>query len=290
MLGILILDKPTGVTSHDVVQTVRRRFGTRRVGHAGTLDPLATGVLVVAVGPATRFLQYLPLEPKQYRVKAVFGATTPTYDRESAPEAGGLLPVDLKAALEDVAPGFQGAIEQLPPLYSAVKRAGRPLYEYARKGEEVERPSRQVFIESLVLREVGASTAELDIVCSGGTYVRSIVHDLGQALGCGAYVEEIQRTAVGRYGLLDAVPLDKASPDRMLPLAEALEPMPSARLNNGQVERVRQGQFVLDPDAAEGTLVALLDSNGTLVGVARREGNHLHPECVIPVMGSDQGA
>ncbi|MGE0001514.1 MAG: tRNA pseudouridine(55) synthase TruB [Fimbriimonadaceae bacterium] len=287
MLGILILDKPTGVTSHDVVQTVRRRFGTRRVGHAGTLAPLATGVLVAAVGPATRFLQYLPLEPKKYRVKAVFGATTPTYDRESAPESGGPLPVDLQAALEDAIPDFEGAIEQLPPLYSAVKRAGRPLYEYARKGEVVERPSRRVFIESLVLKEVGATIAELDIVCSGGTYVRSIVHDLGQALGCGAYVEEIQRTAVGRYGLPDAVSLDQAGPESMLPLAEALEPMPSASLNDGQVERIRHGQFVLDPGAAEGPFVALLDPGGTLVGVSRREGNQLLPECVIPVMGVD---
>lgn len=282
MLGILILDKPSGVTSHDVVQTVRRRFGTRKVGHAGTLDPLATGVLVVAVGPATRFLQYLPLEPKRYLVKATFGATTPTYDRESEPETGGEVPPDLLGAIERALPTFYGAIEQVPPMFSAVKRAGKPLYEYARNGESVDRPTRRVFIESLAPLGVQGRTSDFEIVCSGGTYVRSLVHDLGQALGCGAYVEEIARTGVGKFTLGDAVPLDEANPERLLPLAAALDPMPMARLNDGQVERVRHGQFVLDPGGCDGPLIALLDLEGTLVGVARREGNQLQPECVLP--------
>lgn len=290
MLGILIAAKPSGVTSHDVVQQVRRRFGTRRVGHAGTLDPLATGVLVVAVGPATRFLQYLPLEPKRYVVRARFGATTATYDSEAEPVPGGPLPDDLATALREAAPAFRGPITQAPPLYSAVKRAGKPLYEYARRGEDVEPPTRQVFVESLEVLQAGADEASLDIVCSGGTYVRSLVHDLGQALGCGAYVTALERTAVGKFVLAQAVEVADAGVGALLPLAEALSPMPMARLDALQVERARHGQTVSDPGANPGPVVALLDPGGAVVGVARREGNQLHPECVIPNMEGVCGA
>src|SRR6202044_655457 len=138
MLGILLIDKPAGITSHDVVNAVRRRFGVRRVGHAGTLDPQATGLLIVAVGPATRFLQYLPLEPKEYVGVVTFGEERDTQDSEGQVVALKPVPGDLEAQVHEVLPQFRGLIQQLPPMYSAVKKDGKPLYAYARSGKEVD--------------------------------------------------------------------------------------------------------------------------------------------------------
>ena len=162
MLGILVIDKPPGMTSHDVVDRVRRRLGTRRVGHAGSLDPMATGVLVVAVGPATRFLQYLPLEPKEYEATIAFGTETDTQDAEGSVLATAPVPSDLDRRVEELLPEFLGPIEQLPPMFSAVKRAGKPLYAYARKGEEVDRTPRTVYVD--VFEPLG--DGRYRIVCS----------------------------------------------------------------------------------------------------------------------------
>jgi tRNA pseudouridine55 synthase len=283
VLGVLLINKPAGVTSHDVVQQVRRRFGTRRVGHAGTLDPIATGLLVLAVGPATRFLQYLPLEPKEYECTFTFGAQTNTYDSDGQVTAEAEVPLDLAAGIAAALPKFTGPIEQMPPIYSAIKKAGRPLYEYARRGEEVEIQPRRVFIEQYETLAVGGREAEFRIVCSGGTYVRSLAHDLGVAVGCGAHVSELQRTRVGRFDIDDSQELDEVGPEHLVPLAEALPPMPLVSLNMGQLERVRTGQFVKVPSVPPEPLVALLDPTGSVVSVARSEGGLLHPECVLPL-------
>ncbi len=282
MLGVLLVDKPAGVTSHDVVQSVRRRLGTRRVGHAGTLDPVATGLLVVAVGPATRFLQYLPLEPKVYECTFRFGETTKTYDSEGDVDERRPVPPDLVAKIAEALPRFTGPIEQLPPLFSAVKKEGKPLYAYARQGEEVEREPRRVFVERFETLVVDTPEAEFRVVCSGGTYVRSLAHDLGEAVGCGAHVVELERTHVGRFALEDAVRPDDVTADRLIPLREALPPMPLIRLNPGQMDRVRTGQFVKVPVAPPEDYVALTDPDGAVVSVARVDGQLLHPECVLP--------
>ena len=282
MLGVLLVNKPEGVTSHDVVQRIRRKLGTRRVGHAGTLDPIATGLLVLAVGPATRFLQYLPLEPKVYDCTFLFGQETNTYDSEGEVTSESDVPNDLGQRIADALPAFLGKIDQLPPLFSAVKKAGKPLYAYARKGEDVERETRRVFIESFECLGLDSPRAEFRIVCSGGTYVRSLAYDLGRAVGCGAHVVGLQRTKVGRFDIDDSVELDDVTLGSLIPLEEALLPMPRFQLNQGQLDRVRNGQWVKVDAAPPEQNVALLNVDGRVVSIARVEGNLLHPECVLP--------
>lgn len=282
MLGILLIDKPLGITSHDVVNTVRRRFETRRVGHAGTLDPLGTGLLVVAVGPATRFLQYLPLEPKEYDAYVTFGRATNTQDAEGEIVSEAPVPEELEQRLVEVLPSFVGAIQQLPPMFSAVKKAGKPLYVYARKGEEVERATREVYIEAIDLLEVVGEVAHLRVVCSGGTYIRTLAHDVGEAVGCGAFLSSLNRTGVGRFKLEEAVKLDDAGPEHLVPLREALDPMPVIELDSHRVAHVREGRQVgIRPSPAE-PRVAVATPDGDVFGIAKVFGPLLQPEVVIP--------
>jgi tRNA pseudouridine55 synthase len=283
VLGVLLIDKPPGISSHDVVNDVRRRFGTRRVGHAGTLDPLATGLLVVAVGPATRFLQYLPLEPKVYEGVFCFGNSTDTYDAEGAPQNPRPLPPDLQDAIVNALPSFLGLIRQVPPMYSAVKVGGKPLYRYARAGVEIEPPNpRTVHIKEFALRRIDGEEAEFRIVCSGGTYVRSLAHDLGAAIGCGAYLTRLRRTDVGRFSIGQATVLSSVSPADLLPLREALTPMTALQMDVVQTQNVREGRSIAIEKPPAGLFAALLDPAGDVFSVARIEGNFLRPECVIP--------
>lgn len=282
MFGILLIDKPQGITSHDVVSRLRRTFQTRRVGHAGTLDPLATGLLVIAIGPATRFLQYLPLEPKEYVSVFKFGETTNTFDAEGEITETKPVPSNLEEKLVEVFPDFIGSVQQLPPMYSAVKKDGKPLYAYARKGEEVERQLREVYIDELELDNVTSDTAQVRLVCSGGTYVRTLAHDVGQAVGCGAFVQSLVRTKVGKFTLDQAVKLEDASPDHLIPLTEALPPTPLIELNDTQVVYVRQGRQILIKPLPDSPTVGLLDDERNVVGMGRVIGNKVQPECVIP--------
>jgi len=281
VLGFLLIDKPLGITSHDVVNRIRRGLGTRRVGHAGTLDPLATGLLVVAVGPATRFLQYLELEPKEYLAAARFGITTDSQDAEGTVVQEGPVPVDLASAIATHLLSFGGAIEQLPPMYSAVKKAGKALYAYARRGIEVEREPRTVYIDAYDLLEVSGAEARFRIVCSGGTYVRTLIHDLGVAIGCGAHMTGLIRTRAGRFHLSESVSLDRVGAGDLMSLADALVHLPSVRLPIAQVQMIREGRSVPGPEHAEGRYVALKTEDGAVFSMARWVGNRLQPECVI---------
>lgn len=221
MNGFLIVDKPAGITSFDVVRAVRRLAGTRKVGHAGTLDPMATGVLPVAAGSATRLLEYLMGGEKTYRATLKLGTTTDTQDAEG--QVLQTRPWDhvtrdlLHRQLDD----FRGAIEQLPPMYSAIKQNGQPLYKLARKGEEVERKTRRVTIHALELTAFEPPRVELLVTCSKGTYIRTLAADLGEALGCGAHLTALRRT---RNGLFDET--DSVSLDRLQALADSGDPLP----------------------------------------------------------------
>jgi tRNA pseudouridine55 synthase len=282
MLGVLLVAKEPGGTSHDVVNAVRRLFGTRRVGHAGTLDPLATGLLVVAVGPATRFLQYLPLEPKEYVADISFGRATTTYDAEGATAFEGAVPDGLEAAVHAVLPRYLGLIQQLPPMYSAVKKDGQPLYRYARQGETVEREPRTVHIGELEILEAGPSMVRARIVCSGGTYVRSLADDIGKDLGCGGFLSGLVRTGVGRFRLDAAKRLSEIGPEDLVPLREALAPMPMFHLDMSEAELVRDGRALQTPNPPDAKHAALVDPSGQVLGVARVTGSILQPECVLP--------
>lgn len=284
MLGIILIDKPLGATSHDVVARLRRTFDTRRIGHAGTLDPLATGLLVVAVGPATRFLQYLPLEPKVYDATIRFGSATTTQDAEGEIVESHPVPEDLRAAFERNVPEFLGLIRQIPPMYSAVKKDGKPLYTYARRGEAVEREPRTVHIGGVDVLASHASEMVVRITCSGGTYVRTWAHDLGQAIGCGAHLVALRRLMVGKFTLDEAIALDGAAADRLIPLSEALPPTPLVELDPAQVEAIRHGRAIsLDP-LPEGPVAGMLAPSGEVIGIGRLYGSLLKPECVIPAL------
>lgn len=225
MDGFLVVDKPPGITSHDVVDVVRRCLQTRKVGHAGTLDPDATGVLVVGVGKATRLLSASQQHPKCYRATAAFGLATTTQDASGETihetEASHLTEEDVALALK----AFVGEIEQVPPMVSAVKVGGERLYKKARRGEQVERPARPVTIHSfeLISFSPGARPiAELEVCCSSGTYIRTLIHDLGQEVGSGAHMRTLRRTRAGGFGVEEAIALDTITSDALRPLVEML--------------------------------------------------------------------
>jgi tRNA pseudouridine55 synthase len=209
MNGIFNIDKPQGMTSHDVVARVRRIIGQRRVGHAGTLDPMATGVLPVVVGMATRLVEYLADADKAYRATLMLGITSDTYDREGTltpTRYAGNMPS--RQELDTALDRFRGEIEQLPPMHSAVKVGGKKLYELARQGIEIERQPRRVTITRLEVEVYRPPILQIFVECSKGTYIRSLAHDLGAALGTGAYLDALVRTRHGPFTLEEATTLD----------------------------------------------------------------------------------
>lgn len=281
--GVLVIDKPPGVTSHDVVDTVRRTLRTRKVGHAGTLDPGATGILLVGVGRATRFLSYAQAAPKRYVAGAQFGSSTTTQDSSGEVVATAeprFSEVDLLAAVERLT----GDIEQVPPMVSAVKIGGEKLYEKARRGEEVERPARPVTIHELKLLELDPSAAHatLEVLCSGGTYVRTLVHDLGAALGCGAHMTSLRRTAAAGFTEPDAIAIDAVDATALRPLGDAVRELPRLDVDDETARLVSYGRPLQVPaPAGPGRHVAVFH-DGALIAVYVVGEDALRPDRVVP--------
>jgi tRNA pseudouridine55 synthase len=275
--GILNLYKPPGPTSHDCIARVRRILQTRRVGHAGTLDPLASGVLVIGVGNGTRILEYLQGLPKTYRARLVLGVETDTQDITGTR----LRELDASAITQEQFLGelarFQGEIWQVPPMVSALKVGGKKLYELARRGETVDREPRPVTVysrEALSFSPGTRAEAEFRVSCSAGTYVRTLCHDLGLALGTGAALSGLEREAVGPFRWADAVPLDQLTPSTPLqPLAEALAHLPPATIGQRDAERLAHGQFIPAPEGVPDGPVRVLDAGGDLLAVATVRGH-----------------
>lgn len=284
--GILNIDKPSGLSSHDVVVRIRAATSVRRVGHAGTLDPLATGVLVVCVGrAATRVVEYLMDEPKTYRTTAQLGVVTDTFDAEGQILAS--TPVDLsRQDVERALEQFRGTIEQVPPMYSAVKHHGKPLYRLARSGIEVERKARTVEIYGLSMiawnDEGRQPRFTLEVECSPGTYIRALVHDLGQVLGCGASVTGLTRLASGRFQLEDAVSLERVlqlagqgrAGEIMIPVDEALaDRFPALRIGEEEARRLCSGQPVEDRQrrVQDEEIVRVYGPEGRFLAIATRD-------------------
>src|SRR5205814_7907995 len=226
--GVLVVDKAPGVTSFDAVTLVRRRLGLRRVGHAGTLDPAATGVLPILLGEATKLTPYLMDQEKEYVATVRFGLTTDTQDVGGRVLSETPVPSLARRQLEDACRPFVGRIKQVPPMYSAVHHEGRRLYELARQGIDVEREPREVFVRSIAVEEVAPPRATLRVVCGKGTYVRVLAADLGAALGYGGAVERLVRCRVGPFGLADAIPWADVTDGDVAVLWSRVEPPESA--------------------------------------------------------------
>ncbi len=282
MDGILLVDKPSGITSHDVIDELRSLFGQRRIGHSGTLDPLATGLLVVMVGRATRLSQWLQADEKEYEGLIKFGVATDSLDADGRVVATRpciVTDADLSAAAKSMV----GRITQIPPMVSAIKVSGRKLYTLARLGVDVDRRPRHVTIHALELEleEPGEfPVARFKVRCSKGTYVRSLVADLATRVGCVAHLAALRRTAVGRFNIKDARTLDElrrlADEERLeravLPMASSLLEMPGLRLDDAAAKAAGTGQPVPMSEGRKfnvGEIVRLLDAEGGLIGVAR---------------------
>ena len=297
MNGVLVVDKPAGPTSHDVVARVRRALKTRRVGHTGTLDPLATGVLPLVLGSVTRLAQFLTSDDKAYVADVRFGFSTTTYDALGSPTGGaapdgGSFELD-PSALDRELRHFRGTYLQMPPAFSAKKIAGRPAYELARAGQAPELKAAEVTVRELEIVAQEGVTARLRVVCSSGFYVRSLAHDLGARLGCGAHLSALRRTRAGVFELKDAVRLDEIEAagvgigDRLVGPERLLTDMPAARLTVQGTSRARHGAAIGPDDWAvanpfSGARIRLMDDAGTLVGIGElRADGLLHPVLVL---------
>jgi len=291
--GVIIVDKPREWTSHDVVNKMRRLAGTRKVGHLGTLDPGATGVLPLVIGRATRLAQFFTRNDKTYQGVIHFGYSTDSYDMDGVATSAET-PVTLdRQALESLLDRFRGEIQQVPPPVSAKKVAGRPAYELARKGQPMELEPVAVNVYELQLLSVDGCEASVLLHCSAGTYVRSIAHDAGQALGCGAFLKSLRRTASGDFNIQRARTLEElaalAEEDRLqealIPAAELLPAFPAELVDAITAGHIRNGRdFRVSPfQAREGTrYVKAVTPQGELVAIGEARLPHLyHPVLVL---------
>ena len=276
--GILLLDKPIGPSSNRALQTVKHLYHAAKAGHTGSLDPLASGLLPICFGEATKFSQYLLDADKTYTVKAQLGVRTTTSDAEGEVVATKDVPeltlTDLEHALEP----FRGTIMQIPSMYSALKYQGKPLYKYAREGVEVPRTERTIQVYQLDLIDYHDHVVTLSIRCSKGTYVRTIVDDLGEALGCGAHVIELRRTSIGDFKESDMITIEQVEQLKndqqfdvmdalLLPVETAIASLPAVFLHPDLVHYIKQGSPVLVPNVPKGLWLRLHTKEGELIGI-----------------------
>jgi len=303
--GILIIDKPAGITSHDVVARVRRILQTKRVGHTGTLDPFATGVMVILIGQATRLAQFLDKDEKEYEALVRFGFETDTGDltgqmqnaecRMQNEEIGKVLAATDWA---EVFAGFRGQIEQTPPMYSAKKIDGKKLYEHARKGETIERKAVTVAIHQLETidnlvaedSDLGTWNLKLRVACSAGTYIRTLAEDIGRKVGVGAHLGELQRTRAGKFSIDQSVTLEKLEQvddkqSALIPMEEAVSHLTAFTLNADRVSKTKSGMStrVFDAQFAVGQPIRMIDEDGKLIAIGAYDEteNSVRPKVVL---------
>lgn len=278
MIGFLLVDKPAGPTSHDVVDAVRRALGMRKVGHAGTLDPPATGLVVVGVGAATRLLQYVQRASKTYTARGVLGVRTTTLDAAGA--VTGTAEVDVSEdVLRATLAAFVGDIDQRPPAVSAVKIEGERAYKRAARGETVEPEPRRVHVYEVELVSFDPPSFDVVIRCSSGTYVRSLVGDVGESLRCGAHVASLRRTAIGSLLVEDATSMDAIDASLLRPVEATLTDIPHVELDLDTARRARHGQRIAGTPAPEGE-VLVVGPDGP-VGVFECRSGVLRPVTVL---------
>ncbi|MEP6849321.1 MAG: tRNA pseudouridine(55) synthase TruB [Acidobacteriota bacterium] len=298
MDGILIIDKPAGITSHDVVARVRRVLTTKRVGHTGTLDPFATGVMVILVGRATRLAQFLDKDEKEYEAVIQFGFETDTGDTTGAQSAEcGMRDEDRHSLLvsanwNEVFAQFLGEIEQTPPMYSAKKVEGKKLYELARQGIEIERKSVRVTIPEIELlaADPTSSTIRIRVVCSAGTYIRTLAQDIGRKIGVAAHLSELRRTRAGKFGISKGVALDRLQDledpaSAILPMTDAVEHLPVITLTADRATKTKGGLSTRTTDQKfrAGEPIRMQDEAGELIAVGFYDeaDNSVRPKIVL---------
>jgi len=252
--GIIVIDKPAGCSSFRVVQTVKKALGVKRAGHTGTLDPFATGVLPVCVNEATKAIQFLSEDEKEYEGVLVLGTATDTFDVTGKIVATSDVPDITFNELQQVVAEFTGVIKQVPPPFAAVKFKGKPLYYWARRGVFIEKEAREVTIKELTVEKAASPEVSFKVVCSKGTYVRSLVHDIGQRIGCGAYLKELRRLRSGPFTIEQAVAVEAVEDKYLLPISDALGYLPGVEVDEPQAREVQQGRelFLKKTEVASG--------------------------------------
>jgi tRNA pseudouridine55 synthase len=280
--GILLVDKPAGITSHDVVNDARRAFQTRRIGHAGTLDPFATGLLVLLVGHATRLLPYLHGEPKVYEASIAFGSETDTDDVTGSVTRSAALP-DVVAVREALA-SLTGSIEQTPPAYSAKQVEGRRAYDVARRGGSIELAPVRVTVHAWEVRSLTSARLDAIITCGGGSYIRALARDLGRLCGSAAHLSTLRRTRSGSFDLADAVPIDalREGSAALQPALAAVPQLPVVVLEADGIASVRHGRAVAAVDGDTASAAALVNPGRQLVAIAERVESSWQPRVVLP--------
>ncbi|QWD90036.1 tRNA pseudouridine(55) synthase TruB [Polynucleobacter sp. MWH-Braz-FAM2G] len=293
--GVVLLDKPAGMSSQGAVTAIKRAFNADKAGHTGTLDPMATGLLPICLGEATKYSQDLLEADKTYIARVKFGSRTDTGDAEGVIIEELPLPVlasdaEIKAALDALLPKFTGAISQVPPMYSALKRDGKPLYEYARAGLELERTPRDIIIHSIRWTDIAWPEATLEVSCSKGTYIRVLAEDLGNALGCGAHLVGLRRTEVGHLNLEQSFTIESIqsglqnSSDFILPVDALLQTLPHLTVDEQQAKRLEMGQRVplnLPPIEALVRIYRATAAPHNFIGTADWRSGVLHPKRLI---------
>ncbi len=285
--GIIVLDKPRDRSSAKVVATVKRILGAGKVGHAGTLDPFATGVLVCCINQATRLAQFFLHGPKKYRAVLHLGVVTDTQDATGRVISSNAPVTFTTDRIEEVVRQFEGAYWQQPPAFSALKLCGVPLYRYARQGRLVQKPRRRVDIEAIRVQQIELPFVRLEVNCSAGTYIRTLCADIGSRLGCGGHLKELRRITSGRFEVADALTLTDIEilaeqnriSTRMISMADALPDIPAIVANKSLTHHVKHGRVIRKNDLAEGSvkgsadLVKILDSDRNLLAILRYPGD-----------------
>ena len=284
MNGLFVIDKPSGMTSHDIVQVIRKKFNTK-AGHLGTLDPMATGVLPICVGKATRMGQFLSASPKIYTGEIRFGFATDTYDREGAATSEMRPLTGSPAEIKEVLRSLTGTFDQTPPPYSAKKIGGVASHKLARRGQQIEMNASRVEVHEFELLESTPLTMKFRVVCSPGTYIRSLAHELGQRLGCGAHLESLRRTQSGEFTIERAVPLARISESDFIPMESLLDSWPRIEVSGGDEIKVRHGNQI--PGEVGAGLARIFNKKGEFIAVAAVENGWVHPRLVLTSINSD---
>jgi len=284
MNGLFIVDKPSGMTSHDVVQAMRKKFSSK-AGHLGTLDPMATGVLPICVGKATRMGQFFSSSPKVYTGDIRFGFATDTYDREGLQTTEARPVTSSREEVENVLRSFLGAQNQVPPTYSAKKVGGVASHKFARRGRQIDLSPTRIEVYEFQITAWNSPLMTFRLACSAGTYVRSLAHDLGQRLGCGAHLDSLRRMQSGEFRIDRATPLAGISVSDLIPMESLLDSFPRIEVTGGDEMRLLHGNQI--PLNAGAGLARIFNKQGEFIAVAALENGWVHPRVVLTSINSD---